>query len=206
MSFLDNLLCCGRNYPAGNSWGIRLSCRIGRFLAQHHGRVEIALDARISADARLHAREGQIRIGHRSLVAPGAIVQGNVRIGDDCSIQNYTMLVGYGSSEDDAGLISVGNGVRIAAHGMIVAANHRFDRPDLPIHQQGMQFASIWIGDDVWIGANCCILAGVSIGSGSVIGAGSVVTRDIPPMSIAVGNPAKVIRNRREISRRTTLP
>jgi acetyltransferase-like isoleucine patch superfamily enzyme len=50
------------------------------------------------------------------------------------------------------------------------------------------------IGKRVWIGENACILPGVSIGDGAVIGAGSVVTKDIPPNSIAAGNPAKVIR------------
>ncbi|MBK07112.1 MAG: hypothetical protein CL920_16495 [Deltaproteobacteria bacterium] len=53
----------------------------------------------------------------------------------------------------------------------------------------------IHIEDDVWIGANVTILKGVTIGRGSVIGAGSVVTKDIPPMSIAAGNPARVVRS-----------
>lgn len=52
----------------------------------------------------------------------------------------------------------------------------------------------IRIGDNVWIGFECCILPGVTIGEGSVVGARSVVTEDIPPFSIAVGNPARVIR------------
>ncbi|MEZ4673804.1 MAG: acyltransferase [Caldilineaceae bacterium] len=53
----------------------------------------------------------------------------------------------------------------------------------------------IVIEDCVWIGANSLILPGVTIGRGSVIGAGSVVTKDIPPMVVAAGNPAKVIRS-----------
>jgi acetyltransferase-like isoleucine patch superfamily enzyme len=54
------------------------------------------------------------------------------------------------------------------------------------------------IEDNVWIGANCIIMKGITIGEGSVIGAGSIVTKDIPPYSIAVGVPAKVIKNRQE--------
>jgi len=52
----------------------------------------------------------------------------------------------------------------------------------------------ISIADDVWIGANCVVTAGVTIGKHAVIGAGSVVTKDIPPFSVAVGNPARVIK------------
>ena len=52
----------------------------------------------------------------------------------------------------------------------------------------------ITIGDNVWLGGHVIVLPGVTIGDGSVIGAGSVVTGDIPPRSLAVGTPAKVIR------------
>jgi virginiamycin A acetyltransferase len=52
------------------------------------------------------------------------------------------------------------------------------------------------IGNNVWIGDNVTILSGVTLGDGSIIGAGSIVTKDVPPYSVAVGNPAKVIKNR----------
>ena len=50
------------------------------------------------------------------------------------------------------------------------------------------------IGENVWIGENVCILPGVTIGKGTVIGAGAVVTKDIPPFSVAGGNPARIIK------------
>ena len=52
----------------------------------------------------------------------------------------------------------------------------------------------IVIEDDCWLGGGVIVLAGVTIGKGSVIGAGSIVTKDIPPYSVAVGNPCKVMR------------
>ncbi|RYP04642.1 hypothetical protein DL765_010113 [Monosporascus sp. GIB2] len=54
--------------------------------------------------------------------------------------------------------------------------------------------APITIGEDCWIGGNCIVLAGVTIGRGSTIGAGTVVTKDIPPNVVAVGNPARILR------------
>lgn len=54
------------------------------------------------------------------------------------------------------------------------------------------------IGNDVWIGANSVILKGIKVSNGAIIGAGSVVTKNVPPYSIAVGNPAKVIKYRYE--------
>ncbi|MBO5765373.1 MAG: acyltransferase, partial [Lentisphaeria bacterium] len=64
------------------------------------------------------------------------------------------------------------------------------------IHEQGMKPGRITIEDDVWIAGGVHINSGVTIGRGSVIGAGAVVTKDIPPMSVAVGVPAKVIKKR----------
>ena len=68
--------------------------------------------------------------------------------------------------------------------------------PGLPYHKQPWREADIVIGRDVWVGAGSIIVAGVTIGDGTVVAAGSVVTRDLPPMSIAAGVPAKTIANR----------
>jgi acetyltransferase-like isoleucine patch superfamily enzyme len=74
--------------------------------------------------------------------------------------------------------------------------NHEFDRIDIPIREQGTTRQGITIEDDVWVGSNAIFLDGAHVGRGSVIGAGSVVRGNIPPYSIAVGVPARVIRSR----------
>jgi acetyltransferase-like isoleucine patch superfamily enzyme len=116
-----------------------------------------------------------------------------VTIGQDCSVQAYSILVGV----RDGGPITIGNGVRIAPHVMAFAANHVFADTDVPIHKQGLETAPIVIEDDVWIAGQVMITAGVRIGCGSVIGAGAVVTKDIPPWSVAAGVPARVIKTRK---------
>ncbi|QGY41956.1 maltose O-acetyltransferase [Pseudodesulfovibrio cashew] len=75
-------------------------------------------------------------------------------------------------------------------------SRHNDARADIPMREQGMTYAPITIEDDVWIGANVVITSGVNIGHGSIIGAGAVVVRDIPPFSVAVGVPCRVVRKR----------
>jgi len=117
---------------------------------------------------------------------------GIIEIGDDCSVNPFAIL--YGSPKK----LSIGNYVRIAAHTVIIPANHTYDDPARPIHLQGGMSRGITIEDDVWLGAGVTVLDGVRIGRGSVIGAGSVVTRDIEPYSVAVGVPARRIKRRGE--------
>ena len=60
------------------------------------------------------------------------------------------------------------------------------------------QALPIVIEDDVWIGYGATILKGVTLGKGCVVGAGSIVTKSVPPHTIVVGNPARILRSRRE--------
>ena len=114
---------------------------------------------------------------------------GDIVIGEHVGIQLFCILFGHGG-------LTIGNFVRIAPQTVIVPSNHNFERLDIPICMQGQTAKGVVIEDDVWIGAGCKILDGVTIGQGSVIGAGSVVTRSISPYSVAVGLPARVIRQR----------
>ena len=114
-----------------------------------------------------------------------------ISIGDNVSFNEYVWL-------NAAGGIEIGNWVRIAPYSCIVSFDHEFADRDTPIKLQGRRIAKVVIEDDVWIGAHVTITKGVRIGKGSVIGAGSVVTKDIPPYSVAVGAPARVIKQRGE--------
>jgi len=64
--------------------------------------------------------------------------------------------------------------------------------------QPSLSKGGIFIADDVWFGAGVIVLDGVRIGQGSVVGAGSVVTEDLPEFSVAVGSPARKIKDRRD--------
>lgn len=80
----------------------------------------------------------------------------------------------------------------------ILSATHQ---TDVQSRRDGVEFAlPVSIGDDCWIGGNVSILPGVTIGNGCTIGANSVVTKSIPPFSVAVGSPARVIKKVAEVA------
>jgi acetyltransferase-like isoleucine patch superfamily enzyme len=102
------------------------------------------------------------------------------------------VFINYGVELAGAATITIGHHTLIGPHVQIQTATHPVD----PTERQQWAFWAkpIVIGQNVWIGASAIICPGVTIGDHSVIGAGSVVTRDVPPCSLAVGNPAQVIR------------
>lgn len=128
-----------------------------------------------------------------------------VEVGDNCIFGRNVNI--------NSGLtfgVYIGNFVLFANGCFLRSENHRFDRLDIPIQHQGhdskeIEFNnnsySIVIEDDVWIGARVIIISGAHIGEGSVIGAGSIVNNKIPPYSIAVGSPARVIGNRKNLKK-----
>ena len=114
---------------------------------------------------------------------------GDIKIGDHCSINPFTIIYGHGG-------VSIGSGVRIAAHTVVIPANHNIGDRGQPLHSSGVVTRGITIGDEVWIGSGVRILDGVHIGDHAVIGAGSVVTKSIPANCMAAGVPARVIKER----------
>ncbi len=136
------------------------------------------------------------RIGRRTMIVctdkfnnqqfrPSIIIGNDCEIGDDCNIQCCDS-------------ISIGNGVLFGRKIMLNDSSHGVSNKELlmlePNKRPLISKGPIIIGDNVWIGENVVILGGVSVGNGTIIGANSVVTRDIPPLSVAVGIPASVIK------------
>lgn len=96
------------------------------------------------------------------------------------------------------GPVTIGADVMMGQDVIIYTTRHKDDRTDIPMREQGMaDVMPVVIGNDVWIGGRVIILPGVTIGDGCIIGAGAVVTKDVPSYSVAVGVPAKVVRNRK---------
>lgn len=122
--------------------------------------------------------------GYNIRTSKNAITIGNyVYIGNNCTLTVKEL--------------SIGDFTMLASNVAVVGGDHNFGEIGIPIRNTGYsERKGVVIGKDCWIGHGVIILDGVSIGDCCVIGAGSVVTKNISPFSIAVGNPAKVIRKR----------
>jgi serine acetyltransferase len=145
--------------------------------------------AYVAADAAIFT--SHLVLGDKSWIAGLALVRGDVEFGANSTVNPYACI---------SGKVRCGDGVRIASHASIVGFNHGFDDPNVPIHAQKHYSAGIVIEDDVWVGANAVILDGVTVGKGAVIAAGAVVSKDVPPLAIVAGVPAKVVRRRGELA------
>jgi len=126
----------------------------------------------------------------------GVIVKQRAYFGDGRTLRvGHRAQIGGNSRIDHD--VTIGNDVLMGPDVVMISGGHAFETPDLPINQQGsIERRPIVIGNDVWIGTRVIVMPGVEIGDGAVIGAGSIVTKNIPPYSVAIGAPAKVIRRR----------
>ena len=110
-------------------------------------------------------------------------------IGNNCYIeQRISLLAGADIRIDD--------GVLMASDILITSENHSMDpESNMYYMDQKLTCAAVHIKEGCWIGEKVCILPGVTIGKKSIIGAGSIVNKSIPDYSIAVGNPARIIKH-----------
>ncbi len=115
-----------------------------------------------------------IEIGDYSGIGVDCHVPADIRIGKDVMMGPDVLIIGQHQS-------------------------HRFDDLSMPMRLQGREdVAPVVIEDDVWLGARVIVLPGIRIGHGSVIGAGAIVTRDVPPFAVCAGNPARIVRFRKD--------
>lgn len=152
-------------------------------------------------------------------IGKGCVLEGddNIIIGRDSFIGEGSELLAYHSHFDKpldshliigehvritarcritcAGTIRIGNDALFGPDVFITDHNHGMD-PEAPggYSPQDIMIRGVTIGEGVWLGQRVCVLPGVTIGAHSIIGTNSVVTRNIPPYSMAVGDPARVIK------------
>jgi acetyltransferase-like isoleucine patch superfamily enzyme len=128
------------------------------------------------------------------------------KVGNDSTIEDYStinngvgdILIGdrtrIGIGNVLIGPVTIGNDVMLAQNVVLSGLNHSYEDVNVSPSRQPVSKSLISVSDEVWIGANVTVTSGVSIGKHSVIGSGSVVTKNVPPYSVAVGNPARIVK------------
>jgi acetyltransferase-like isoleucine patch superfamily enzyme len=137
-----------------------------------YGRLILGRWIHLGVDTALRCHEGTLSVGDKCVEAR------------DVSINCYLD-------------VEIGDSTLIADNVYISDFDHNFADLTVPIKDQGIAKSRVRIGRDVWLGTKVTVARGVEIGEGSVVGANAVVTRDLPGHSVAVGVPARVIRDRR---------
>ena len=172
--------------------GLRAAATRLRFLGR---RVRVGPGSWVAVSSRVAASAGgSVDIGRRCEIHPLALVLaygGAVKMGDDCSVNPFAVLYGHGG-------LTIGHRVRIAAHVVIIPANHNPAAEGVGLHETGVRTQGIRIDDDVWIGAGARILDGVHIGARAIVAAGAVVTRSVEPGVTVAGVPARPLKSQRD--------
>jgi len=157
--------------------------------------VERKLPSSISVWARLdiiprapqHERH-RLSLGKNSLIETLCVIctwHGDVILKDRASIGIGSIVMGP---------VLIGENSACSQNCFISGQSHLYEDVSKKFLRQGFKIAKVVIGKNVWIGANSVILPGLKVGDNSIIGAGSTIIEDVPPYSVAVGNPAKIIR------------
>lgn len=158
--------------------------------------ISLGRNVYIDQGCYLHACPGGITLGDNTYVMHGAVLHvynfrnlphAHISIGQDCLIGELNVLRGQGG-------ITIGDRVFTAPLVQMLAVNHVYQDPQVPMVEQGITAEGIIVEDDVWIGAGAILTDGIRVGKGSVIAAGSVVTKDVPPHTVVGGVPAKILK------------
>ncbi len=144
--------------------------------------------------------EGNNNVGgriHNSHIGYGTYIVGENGYIHDCKIGRFCSIASschIGLGDHALNMVST-SPLFYSSHSLL--PDH-FLSEDIPVRECTIKDTNykVIIGNDVWMGYNVCVKEGVTIGDGAIIGAKSLVTKDIPPYSIAVGIPAKVIKYR----------
>lgn len=137
-----------------------------------YGRIVLGRWLHLGVDTALRCHEGTLTVGDKTVLGRGVSI--------NCYLD-----------------IEIGAAALFADDIYVSDFDHKFNDLTMPIKDQGITKSRVRIEPDVWIGTKVTVARGVVIGEGAVVGANAVVTHDLPPYSVSVGVPARVIKDRR---------
>lgn len=140
-----------------------------------YGRLVIGSWVHLGVGTALRCHEGTMTIGDKSVLARGVSI--------NCYLD-----------------VEIGDSALIADSVYVSDFDHNFADLTIAIKDQGIAKSRVRIERDVWLGTKVTVCRGVLIGEGAVVGANAVVTRDLPAYAVAVGVPARVVKDRRALN------
>jgi len=151
-------------------------------------RYSVIVDVEIGEGTIIHDHVNlyKCKIGRNCKIDAFVYIEEGVKIGDECKIRPFVFIP---------------TGVKIGNR-VFIGPNVTFTNDKYPKVKGEWELRETIVEDDVSIGAGAVILPGVRIGKGAMIGAGAVVTKDVPEGSVVVGNPARELVNRKEMTRK----
>ena len=165
------------------------------FLGPLYRRKNVGRRSRIDRSAQILGWKS-IRLGHHVLIGENCWLNVNFPNAEQpcLTIGNYSMI-GRRNMISSGMRLTLGDYTLTGPDCRLIGADHVYDDPFRPYISTGAApGGTIEVGDNCWLGAAVQVIGSVKIGRGSVIGAGSLVTRDVPPFSVAVGSPARVLK------------
>ncbi|MFH1477127.1 MAG: acyltransferase [Verrucomicrobiota bacterium] len=176
---------CGRNVVFG-----------ANIVLRHPRKIEIGDDVIIDDNCLLDAkgRDNQgIRIGSGVFLGRNSIL--SCKNGD--IVLGARVNIGFNCEVFSGSRVILGDDTLIAAYCYFIGGDHNPQDADASVTQQGTCSRGIEIGPKCWFGAGVKVLDGITVGNNTIVGAGAVLTRPVPAYAIAIGIPARVVRDRR---------
>ncbi len=178
---------CGRNVNFGMNVALR-----------HPHKIEIGDNVIVDDNCLLDAKgkdNAGIRIGNGVFLGRNSILScknGDIVLGENVNI-------GFNCELFSGSRVTLGNDTLVAAYCYFIGGDHNPLDIEASVTKQGSRSEGISVADKCWFGAGVKVLDGVTIGRNCIVGAGAIVTRSVPEYAVAVGMPAKVVRDRREV-------
>ena len=185
--FYPSLLgACGKNVNFGANVVLR-----------HPHKIRIGDNVIIDDNCLLDAKgrdNGGISIGSGVFIGRNSIL--SCKNGD--IVLHDRVNIGFNSEVFSGSRVEIGSDTLVAAYCYFVGGDHAADDAEAALTEQGSRSRGIAVGPNGWFGAGAIVLDGTKVGANAIVGAGAVVTKDVPDYAVAVGMPAKQIRDRRQ--------
>ncbi len=163
---------------------------------RHPGKIRIGADTIIDDGVLIDAKGSNnkgVLIGRGCYIGRGTVLsckEGDIILGEAVNLSTWCNISSNSSIEIEEKTL-------LGPYASIFATEHNFDDPGIDILDQKWSSKGVTIKRNCWLGARVTVLDGVSVGANTIIGAGSVVNDDLPDDAIAVGSPAKTVKQRR---------